>query len=97
LTPGLPRDDAVLSEADLCTYAQALTRNGFFGSDSYYLNDAANRAYAERAVHGGRLDMPVLFIAGRYDVVCEALVSRLAEPMKVLSTRSMQSKACASG
>ena len=38
---------------------------GFFGPDSYYINDAANRAYAERAVNGARLDMPVLFIAGR--------------------------------
>ncbi|MEO8298875.1 MAG: alpha/beta hydrolase, partial [Burkholderiales bacterium] len=69
--PDLPRDHAVLSEAELCAYAEALARNSFFGPDSYYMNDAANRAYAERAVNGGRLDMPVLFIAGRYDVACE--------------------------
>ncbi|MEO8298874.1 MAG: alpha/beta hydrolase [Burkholderiales bacterium] len=80
--PDVPRDDAVLSEADLCAYAESLTRNGFFGPDSYYMNHAANLAYSERSVNGGRLDMPVLFIAGRYDITCESVDSTLANPMK---------------
>jgi len=80
--PDLPRDDAVVSEEDLRIYAEALTRNGFFGPDSYYMNDAANVAYAARAVNGGHLDMPVLFLAARYDITCESVLSRLAEPMR---------------
>ena len=46
---------------------EALARNGFFGPNSFYMNHAANRAYAERAVNDGRLAMPVLFIGARYD------------------------------
>lgn len=80
--PDLPLDENVLSEQDLCAYAEALSRNGFFGPDSYYMNDAANRAYALRAPADGRLDMPVLFIAGRYDITCESVHSRLADPMR---------------
>jgi pimeloyl-ACP methyl ester carboxylesterase len=84
MAPDLPRDEAVLSEQDLRAYAESLARNGFFGPDSYYMNDAANRAYASRAQNEGRLDMPVLFVAGRYDITCESVLSRLAEPMRDL-------------
>jgi len=78
----LPRDDDVISESDLSTYAAALTRNGFFGPDSYYMNHTANAAYAERAVNGGILAMPVLFLAAQYDYTCESVTSSLAEPMR---------------
>jgi pimeloyl-ACP methyl ester carboxylesterase len=80
--PDLPRDGDVVSEEDLAAYAAALTRNGFFGPDSYYMNHAANAAYAAKAVNGGRLDMPVLFLAAQYDYTCECITSRLAEPMR---------------
>lgn len=80
--PDMARDDAVLSEADLCAYTEALTRNGFFGPDSLYMNDAANLDYSDRSVNDGRLDMPVLFVAGRYDITCEFVDSRLADPMR---------------
>jgi soluble epoxide hydrolase/lipid-phosphate phosphatase len=33
-------------------------------------------------VNGGYIDLPTLFIAARYDIVCEAVDSRLADPMK---------------
>jgi hypothetical protein len=78
--PDVPRDDAVISEADLSVYAAALQRNGFFGADSYYMNHAANSAYARTAVNGGKLAMPVLFIAARYDYTCETINSDLAKP-----------------
>ena len=84
--PDLPRDDRVLSEADLCAYAGALARNGFFGPDAWYMNHARNADYAREAVNDGRLDMPVLFIGASYDYVCETIDSRLAEPMKPLCT-----------
>ena len=82
--PDLPRDPDVLSEAELSAYAAALKRNGFFGPDSWYMNHAANAVYSAEAANGGRLDMPVLFLAARWDYTCECVDSRLAEPMRDL-------------
>ena len=80
--PDLPRDDDVLSDAELSVYSEALSRNGFFGPSSYYMNHEANKSYAFRSLNGGVLDMPVLFIAAEYDFTCECITSRLAEPMR---------------
>jgi pimeloyl-ACP methyl ester carboxylesterase len=80
--PDLPRDADVLTEADLCTYVAALTRNGFRGPDSWYMNSEANMAYQTSSANGGRLDMPVLFLHGAYDYTCETVDSRLADPMR---------------
>lgn len=80
--PDLPRDETVLTQADEDAYTEALTRNGCFGPDSWYMNSAANAAFAERARADWRLQMPVLFCHARYDTVCETLTSRLAEPMR---------------
>ena len=80
--PDVPRDDDVVSEADLCIYAAALERNGFFGACSIYMNHEANAEYAKRASNDGYLDMPVLFLTGEYDHVCECMSSRLPEPMR---------------
>jgi len=82
--PEMPLDDAVLSQEDARTYAAALEKNGFFGPGSYYMNHGPNADYAARSANGGRLDMPVLFIHGAYDYVCETLDSTLAEPMRGL-------------
>lgn len=80
--PDVPHDADVVSEEDLRIYAEALQRNTFFGPDSYYMNHADNAAYAARAVNGGHLDMPALFLAARYDYTCESITSRLPEPMR---------------
>jgi pimeloyl-ACP methyl ester carboxylesterase len=80
--PDVPLDTDVLSEAELNAYAAALERNGFFGPDSYYMNPVRNADYARRARHGGRIDLPVLFLHGEYDDTCETISSRLAEPMR---------------
>jgi soluble epoxide hydrolase/lipid-phosphate phosphatase len=64
----------------------ALRRNGFRGPDSWYVNDAANVAYAARAPEGGRLRMPVLFVHARWDTVCDTAHTRLAEPMRAACT-----------
>ena len=80
--PDLPRDGDVISEQDLDAYTAALTRNGFFGPDSWYMNHKANAAYAKTARNGGRLAMPVLFLHGAYDTTCETMTSRLAQPMR---------------
>ncbi len=80
--PDLPLDADVLTETDLRTYVAALTRNGFFGPDSWYVNPDANRDYQERSVIDGRLQMPVLFLHGAYDYTCETIDSRFADPMR---------------
>lgn len=80
--PDLPRDERVLSEADLSCYVAALTRNGFFGPDAWYMNHAANMDYARRAPDGGRLKMPALFLHGAFDATCETMDSQLAAPMR---------------
>jgi pimeloyl-ACP methyl ester carboxylesterase len=80
--PDVPRDADVLTEGDLAAYSAALTRNGFFGPDSWYMNAERNMAYAASSVDGGRLSMPVLFLHGAYDYTCETIDSRLAEPMR---------------
>ena len=90
------RDSDVISEAELCAYSAALTRNGFFGSSSYYMSHTANAAYADRAVNDGVLEMPVLFIAAEYDFTCECIDSRLAGPMREHCT-DLTSKVVQSG
>jgi pimeloyl-ACP methyl ester carboxylesterase len=80
--PDVPIDPTVLTETDCSAYVAALERNGFFGPDSWYMNHARNLAYAEKAHDGGKLGLPVLFLHGAYDTVCETVTSRLAEPMR---------------
>jgi pimeloyl-ACP methyl ester carboxylesterase len=80
--PDLPRDDDVITEQDLEAYTAALTKNGFFGPDAWYMNNERNGAYASQAKNGGKLAMPVLFLHGAYDYTCETMTSRLAEPMR---------------
>ena len=69
--PDVPRDADVVTEADLSIYAASLSRNGFFGPDARYMNHERNGEFAKSSVNGGRLDMPVLFLHGRYDFTCE--------------------------
>ena len=80
--PDLPMDTDLLTVTDLETYVAGLERNGFFGPDSWYMNHARNLEYARRAVNGGTLSMPVLFLHGEYDYTCETVASRLADPMR---------------
>lgn len=80
--PDYPRDDAVISETDLEVYVSALKKTGFFGTDSFYMNHAANTVYAQSAANAGYLDMPTLFLTASYDYICECVESRLPEPMR---------------
>jgi pimeloyl-ACP methyl ester carboxylesterase len=80
--PDFPRDADVISEEDLSVYVSALERNGFFGPSSWYMNHETNAAYGRKALNDGNLDMPVLFLAARYDYICESVHSRLGEPMR---------------
>ena len=80
--PDLPRDPAVMSEAELAEYVAAFERTGFFGPDAWYTNNDRNLEYAARARDGGVLRLPVLFLHARYDTVCETVESQMAEPMR---------------
>jgi len=80
--PDLPMDTDVLTEEDLEKYVGALKRNGFFGPDSWYMNHERNIEFARKAVNGGALLLPVLFLHGEYDYTCETVASRLADPMR---------------
>ncbi len=85
VVPEVPRDDDVISEAELAHYADGLTRNGFFGPDAYYMNHQANAHYNRPQAMGGppeTLHMPVLFLHGRFDYTCETVQSSLAVPMR---------------
>ncbi len=84
--PNLPRDEDVVSEDDVFDYAAGLERNGFFGPNSWYMNDDANIAYTESAVNNFVLEMPTLFLAGRYDYTCESVNSELGDPMRAHCT-----------
>ncbi len=84
--PDLPADHDVVTEEDLSTYAEALTRNGFRGPNAYYRNHAANAAYSAEAVKEGHLDLPVLFVGASYDYTCETIRSPLAQPMREFCT-----------
>ncbi len=81
--PDIPRDGDVVSADEVQAYAEALARNGFFGPCSYYMNHQANGVHASQARNEGYLDLPVLFLHGRYDYTCETVTSTLAEPMRV--------------
>lgn len=80
--PDLPPDTDVVTEEVLSIYVSALSRNGFAGPASWYLNHGSNSSYAKTALNGGYLDLPVLFLNARYDYTCECTHSRLAEPMR---------------
>ena len=73
-----------ITEQDLEAYTAALTRNGFFGPDSWYMNHKPNGAYAKRAPNGGKLAMPVLFLHGAYDSTCETMTR--ASPSRCAAT-----------
>jgi pimeloyl-ACP methyl ester carboxylesterase len=84
--PDVPRDAAVITEQDLEAYTAALTRNGFFGPDSWYMNHKRNVQFASKARDAGKLRLPVLFLHAAFDYTCETTVSRLAEPMRAHCT-----------
>lgn len=61
---------------------QTLKKHGSLGPNSYYLNHATNAEYAKSSVNGAILDIPVLFIGGRFDWTCDVTQTTLCEPMR---------------
>jgi pimeloyl-ACP methyl ester carboxylesterase len=80
--PPTAPDLSMLSQEDFDAWVAAFREMGFRSADAWYLNDAANIAYAEGAPDGGRLRQPVLYLNGVRDVICDIAHSRLGEPMR---------------
>jgi pimeloyl-ACP methyl ester carboxylesterase len=80
--PTVPLDSALWSRADFDALVESFHIHGFRPGNSWYLNDAANIAYARAAPDGGCLRQPVLFINGEWDGICDVTRSALGEPMR---------------
>jgi pimeloyl-ACP methyl ester carboxylesterase len=75
-------DPTLWPAADFDALVEAFHAHGFRPANAWYLNDAANIAYAHAAPDGGRLRHPVLFINGGWDAICDINRCRLGEPMR---------------
>ncbi|WP_428390458.1 alpha/beta fold hydrolase [Lichenicoccus sp.] len=80
--PPISASDTLLPAADGKVIVSALSRNGSSGPCAWHLNDRANIAFAAEAPNYGRISLPVLFLAGQWDTVCDAAYGHLAEPMR---------------
>ena len=80
--PPTAPDPTLWAQADFDALVAAFRVTGFRPANAWYLNDAANIAYARSAPEGGGLRQPVLFINGTWDPICDIRRSRLGEPMR---------------
>jgi pimeloyl-ACP methyl ester carboxylesterase len=81
--PATLPDTGLWPAADFAALVEAFKARGFRPANAWYLHDSANSAYASIAPEKGRLRLPVLFINGDYDPICDITRSRLGEPMRV--------------
>jgi pimeloyl-ACP methyl ester carboxylesterase len=84
--PVVPRDESMLTRGDYEAIVAGLSANGFRGPCAWYVNDAANVAFAAEAADGGRLSLPVLFVHAAWDGTCDTAHTRLADPMRAACT-----------
>ena len=80
--PAMPRDKDLLNQADFDALVAAFKATGFIGANAWYMNDAANLAYAAEAPAFGFLRLPVLFLHAAHDTTCATVHGQLAEPMR---------------
>ncbi len=80
--PATDPETILLPPDDFETFVATFRANGFHGPDAWYVNDAANIAYAAEAPNDGRIALPVLFVHAAWDVVCATLSGRFADPMR---------------
>ncbi|WP_420136283.1 alpha/beta fold hydrolase [Sphingomonas sp.] len=81
--PPTAPDPALWPAADFAALVTAFEVHGFRGPCAWYLNDAANMAFARAAPNGGRLTQPVLFVNGMYDAINSITGNRMGDPMRV--------------
>lgn len=80
--PPANADATVLEQGVFDALVAAFKRTGFSGADAWYLQDEAHLAFARQSLSFGRLNLPVLFLHGARDAVCETARGRLADPMR---------------
>jgi pimeloyl-ACP methyl ester carboxylesterase len=82
IPPDMPIDTDVISEKDARFYAEALSKTGFFGANSWYMNHDRNRQYYETLGQSEALDTPVLFFHAEHDYICYTLGTDMVLPMR---------------
>ncbi len=80
--PAMPRDEELLNQADFDALVAAFKATGFRGANAWYMNDAANLAYAAEVPAFGLLRLPVLFLHAAHDTTCATVRGQLADPMR---------------
>jgi pimeloyl-ACP methyl ester carboxylesterase len=80
--PPTTPDSTLWPSADFDALVDAFGVTGFRPGNAWYLNDTANTIYADSAPDGGRLRLPVLFVNGDWDAICDINRGRLGEPMR---------------
>lgn len=80
--PPTEPDPALWPPADFAALVQAFAAHGFRPATAWYLNDAANIAYARTAPNSGRLAQPVLYVNGNWDAICSITGNRQGDPMR---------------
>jgi pimeloyl-ACP methyl ester carboxylesterase len=80
--PDMPIDLDVLSEEEARQYADSLSKTGFFGANSWYMNHERNRKFDDLLPAATSLDMPVLFCHAEHDYICYTLGTDLVLPMR---------------
>jgi pimeloyl-ACP methyl ester carboxylesterase len=89
--PDMRIDLDVVSEEEAQEYANALTRTGFFGANSWYMNHERNSTYdGELSLAQRTLHMPVLFVHAENDYICYTIKGGLAEPMREACTQLIE-------
>ncbi len=80
--PATEPDPSLWPPADFAALVDAFRTNGFGPASAWYVNDDANIGFAREAPHGGRLEQPVLFVNGDWDVICTIKGNRQGDPMR---------------
>ena len=80
--PPTEADPALWPPADFDVLLQTFKAQGFRPSCAWYVNDAANIAYARQAPNSGRVSQPVLFVNGDFDQICSIAGNRQGDPMR---------------
>ncbi|QOY73660.1 alpha/beta hydrolase [Pseudomonas sp. OST1909] len=75
-------DLALWPPADFAQLVRSFQAQGFRAPCAWYLNDDANIEYAHRALNGGLLSLPVLFVNGDYDQMNTIKGNQLGDPMR---------------
>lgn len=84
--PPMKPDPALWPGADFDALVEAFDAHGFRPPCAWYLNDAANIAYARRAPNGGQILKPVMFVNGEYDQISTINGNRYGDPMRAACT-----------